>query len=367
MVIPQAIWFMEGVSSQKDILAAVKLARNSGGYDFQIIASHRQNRPEILSEADYAYIEPEGSEAMLSFMAAIIQKHNVKAVHAGKRGASFEKMRTQIEALGVKLSTGAHAQSTFELADNKDEFSSEMNAKGFASVCSVKVSLPAEVAAAIAEFEQAQQLPCIKPVKGIYGMGFWILKRGASRMQAFNNPDARIIHPEILLAALISAQDAAEALPEQIVMPFLPGPEHSVDMLVESGKVKAAVARCKRGSVQTLENEGAAYQLAVACAEVLGADGLINVQTRYDHNGMPVLLEANLRPSGGIGYTLHSGVNLAGLFALRQLELINDAELAAQAAHFRALQVVPTHSVTPLPTAIISSLDDALAQNGAQQ
>ena len=41
------------------------------------------------------------------------------------------------------------------------------------------------------------------------------------------------------------------------------------------------------------------------------ADGLVNVQTRNDVNGNPVLLETNMRPSG-VGYTLHSGVNLPG-------------------------------------------------------
>ena len=362
MVCQPAIWFMEGVSSQKDILAAVQQIRAAGDHAFRIIASHRTDRPEILSEADYAYLEPAKSDELLAFMKRVIEKHQVKAIHAGKRGMLLEKMRAPIEALGVQLSTGAHSLDTFELADNKARFSEEMAARGFASVPSVQASRPAEVSDALVQLEAAQQLPCIKPVTGIYGMGFWILKRSASQLQALNNPDARIIHPDIFLTALTGAETAGETLPPQIVMPFLPGPEHSVDMLVEQGRVIAAVARSKNGSVQSLENQGSAYQLAVACAEALGADGLINVQTRNDHHGEPVLLEANLRPSGGIGYTLHSGINLAGLFALRQLGLINDDDTAAHLANFSPLKVISTHGVKPLPVSGLSALDDVSTQ-----
>ena len=56
----------------------------------------------------------------------------------------------------------------------------------------------------------------------------------------------------------------------------------------------------------------------------LKADGLVNVQTRNDVNGNPVLLETNMRPSGGVGYTLHSGVNLPGLFAAFKLGLMSE-------------------------------------------
>ena len=83
-----------------------------------------------------------------------------------------------------------------------------------------------------------------------------------------------------------------------------------MDILADNGQVLAAVARRKDGSLQYLEHEGAAFELACACARVMKADGLVNVQTRHDHHGQPLLLEINMRPSGGIGYTALSGVNL---------------------------------------------------------
>lgn len=349
MAKPVSIWFMEGVSSQKDMLALVKMARTEFDKDFSIIASHRSERPEILSEADIAYLEPDETEDLLPFIVGICRKHNVVAIHAGKRGHLLERYRDAIEEMGVRLTTGATNLETFELADNKAEFSIRMMMYGLPSVVSVKVQSPDELASALEDFESRGVLPCIKPVKGIYGLGFWILKRTAKTLSFYNNPDYRQLHPDVAIASLQRAELAGEELPIQIVMPYLPGPECSVDMLVENGCVLAAVARTKVGSLQTLENEGPAYQLAIDCAKALGADGLINVQTRNDENGMPVLLEANLRPSGGIGYTAHSEVNLPGLYALRQLGIISDDDVLVNALRFKSTTVIPTHSVKPLP------------------
>lgn len=363
MAKPVSIWFMEGVSSQKDMLALVKMARTVCDKDFRIIASHRNERPEILSEADIAYLEPDETEDLLPFIAATCRKHNVVAIHAGKRGHLLEGYRDAIKKMGVKLTTGATNLETFELADNKAEFSTRMMTYGLPAVVSVKVQSPDELASAIEDFESRGVQPCIKPVKGIYGLGFWILKRTAKTLSFYNNPDYRQIHPDVAIASLQRAEQAGEELPIQIVMPYLPGPERSVDILVENGRVLAAVARTKVGSLQTLENEGPAYQLALNCAKALGADGLINVQTRNDENGMPVLLEANLRPSGGIGYTAHSEVNLPGLYALRQLGIISDDDVLVNALRFKSITVIPTHSVKPLPVCSITPSPTSNNQN----
>ena len=150
-----SIWFMEGVSSQKDMLALVKKVRAESDHAFHIIASHRNERPEILAEADIAYLEPAETEQLLPFIASVCKKHNVVALHAGKRGQLLEGFRADIEALGVKLTTGATSPETFTLADNKAEFSVRMMACGLPSVMSVTVQSPDELASAVAEIGRA--------------------------------------------------------------------------------------------------------------------------------------------------------------------------------------------------------------------
>jgi len=186
----------------------------------------------------------------------------------------------------------------------------------------------------------------VKPVTGIYGMGFWRFDDSISPMAAFTHPDSRKVHPEMYLHAL-ERQASFEPL---VLMPYLPGPEYSVDMLVEQGHVIAAVARRKEGALQYLEQSGQAYELAKACAQLMQADGLVNVQTRNNEQNLPVLLEINMRPSGGIGYTRHSGVNLPGLFAMRKLGLINQQDASTLA----------TESFSPT---VVRSMTDVIVYN----
>ncbi|MEM6159610.1 ATP-grasp domain-containing protein [Erwinia sp. P6884] len=351
-----AIWFMEGLSCQRDILTAVQQARAAADADFRIIASHRQPRLEILGEADYAYLEPAADEARLAFIRHVVDAQSVRAIHTGKNYVWFEENRKVIESLGVRLTTGALDHATFELADDKYAFSQHMKRHGLPVVAAKVFSTADELACLLhdhyAQDATADVLPCIKPVQGIYGMGFWMLDKNAPMMACFQQTDRRRVHPDTYLHALKEAESAGTASPPMLFMPWLPGPERSVDMVVERGKVLAAVSRCKTSEGQVLEQSGEAYELAIACAEVMKADGLINVQTRHFTDGKPYLLETNLRPSGGVGYTLHSGVNLPGLFALRQLGLADESAMAAASHRFRELTVKPTHAVQPVPSAL---------------
>ena len=63
---------MEGLSSQRDIILAVKEARDLIQAQFKIIASHRGNRPEITSVADIALVEPKRDAERLEFISAQI-------------------------------------------------------------------------------------------------------------------------------------------------------------------------------------------------------------------------------------------------------------------------------------------------------
>ncbi|WP_204330629.1 ATP-grasp domain-containing protein, partial [Proteus mirabilis] len=71
----------------------------------------------------------------------------------------------------------------------------------------------------------------------------------------------------------------------------------------ESGRPVAFVGRRKEGLHQTFENDSPAVELALKAAAHFQCDGLVNVQTRDDLDGVPHLLEINPRYSGGIGYT----------------------------------------------------------------
>lgn len=317
------IWLMEGLSSQRDLIQGIKLFAQKNKTEIQVFASHRNERNEILSVADYSLLEPKDPASRLSFILETVAKHGINAIHTSKSGQWFEENRAAIEAAGVSLTTGAAGRDWLTLADDKVTFAEFMAQNDLPVVPSWRVNTLDELQAHLANPPFTDSPVCVKPVTGIYGMGFWRFDDNASPMALFNHPENRVVHP----SQYIVAASQAQAFTPVVLMPYLPGPEYSVDILADKGEVLAAVARRKEGALQYLENSGEAFELGCACARIMKADGLVNVQTRNDHTGRPVLLETNMRPSGGIGYTQHSGVNLPGLFAFWQLGLMSKNEV----------------------------------------
>lgn len=348
---PPAIWFMEGMSSQRGILIAAAAARKDAGADFTIIGSHRANRPEIMSEADLSFHEPQCPQERLDFIVHIVGKHNVVAIQAGRGCRWFEEHRAEIEALGVQLTTGAGSVKHHHIADHKDAFAQLMETHQLPVVPSIRIETVAALKKALDDGKDSPVPLCVKPVVGIYGAGFWILDPNVRGMRAFDKVDERYVHPSLYLQAQLMDVDNDENEPLRsplVLMPYLPGPERSVDMLVENGEVIAAIARIKEGQFQRMENEGPAIDLAKQCAAVMKADGIVNVQTRNDHTGKPVLLEINMRPSGGMCRTIACGVNLPALFTLRKMGLITMEEAKSRATQlFKPAKVrAMTHVVT---------------------
>lgn len=110
--------------------------------------------------------------------------------------------------------------------------------------------------------------------------------------------------------------------------------------------------------LQYLENEGEAIELAIDCARLMNADGMVNVQTRHNAEGKPLLLEINMRPSGGIGYTRHSGVNLPGLYAFHTLGLMDDEQVRQSAKNdFSPAVVRSVTDVIPYPASLTNRID----------
>lgn len=307
------IWFLEGQSSQRDILIG---AREALPANVRIFASHRQDRPEITGQADVSFQEPLDNEERIDWVIATALEHGIKVILAGRIGSFYEVARDRFEAAGLELVTGGMSMDTFDNVDDKSRFTAEAERAGLACIPAVTVNTAQELAAAY-ELLSAQGEVCIKPVVGIYGQGFWRFKADVEPFRCLENPDAR----EVDFDTYLSLYKASPERKPMLVMPYLPGSECSVDMVCEAGQPVAFVGRRKQGVHQTFERESAAVELALKAAAHFKCDGLVNVQTRDDHNGVPHLLEINPRYSGGIGYTRATGINLAGIFAVRRLGL----------------------------------------------
>lgn len=304
------IWFLEGQASQRDVIIGTRAALPSGT---KIFASHRRDRPEITNEADVSFVEPADRQQRLEWVIQTAVDHSVEVVVAGRIGGSYEAHRAQFENAGLVLVTGGSSTTTFDLVDDKALFTAEAERAGLACVPAI-TALNAEELAQAYKILSCQGEVCIKPTVGIYGQGFWHFK-DVDPFRCLANPDAR----EISFEAYLNLYSAQQDRPPMLVMPYLPGSECSVDIVCEGGRVVEYVGRRKSDVHQTFERDSAAVHLALRAAEHFGCDGIVNVQTRDDADGVPHLLEINPRYSGGIGYTRATGINLPGIFATRRL------------------------------------------------
>ncbi|MEP6843856.1 MAG: ATP-grasp domain-containing protein [Pseudolysinimonas sp.] len=105
-----------------------------------------------------------------------------------------------------------------------------------------------------------------------------------------------------------------------IIQEHLPGSEFSVDVIAAAdGQVVAAVPRTRTRvdsgvsiAGQTVHDAGL-EQTAAAVAKAIGLTGVANVQLRYDHAGVPALLEVNPRFPGALPLTIAAGVDMPSL------------------------------------------------------
>ncbi|WP_415759474.1 ATP-grasp domain-containing protein [Pseudomonas sp. LT1P18] len=330
------IWFLEGQSSQRDVIMG---AREALPADVKVFASHRQDRPEITSLADVGFTEPQDNQARIEWVIATAQAHNIKVILAGRVGHVFEHARGRFEHAGLELVTGGMSVHTFDMVDDKSKFTAEAERIGLACVPAITASSAEEMFSAYKTLSAFGEV-CVKPAVGIYGQGFWRFNVDADPFRCFANPDAREANFETYMRAYCEGATP----PPMLMMPYMAGSECSVDMVCESGRPIAFVGRRKEGLHQTFERDGAAVELALKAAEHFQCDGIINVQTRDDALGKPHLLEINARYSGGIGYTRATGTNLPGIFATRRLGLPEPATVWRSNVRVKAITVAAVAS-----------------------
>lgn len=306
------IWFLEGQSSQRDVIQA---ARRALPPQIMVYASHTSQRPEITSVADIALLEPKDANIRVDWVLKTAIANNIRVVLAGKKIAIYEARRADFAAAGITLVTGVQCVDQLRL-ESKAVFTDECRAAGLAVVPGIAVDNPEQLAAAYQQLQNTGAV-CIKPVNGIYGAGFWQFNENIDPFTCLAYPDKRQIRFENYLQMFTESDNQRP----QLVMPYMPGDEVSTDIVVEAGTPIAWVGRRKKGIYQYFENRGSAVDLALDAVSHFGLDGIISVQTKDDSEGRPHLLEINLRYSGGIAYTHLSGINLPGIFSCRRLGL----------------------------------------------
>jgi biotin carboxylase len=299
------IWFTQAHSCQRDLILAAKQAQATFSIPLHIVASHPDLRPEITAVADVALQEPVLSQRV-EWLLAHAQRLQVKLIIAGRYGALYLAHQARFAQLGIRLMAGCDDATSLAHLHDKAEFTQRCQQQQIAVVPATKVETADQLQAAYEAWAKLGEV-CVKPVHGVFAAGFWHLDPKANAFDAFANSQNYTTHPQ----SFIDSYRLLQQPPAYLVMPYLSELECSVDMFCVHGQVRQAVARYKhRGEYQSLHLVDPAIELARQVAGLFACDGLVNMQARYDQHGQLYILEVNPRPSGGIGHSFFSGLNL---------------------------------------------------------
>jgi ATP-grasp in the biosynthetic pathway with Ter operon len=301
---PATVWLNKGLSSTFDV---AEMLRDAGAGELRVVCSHPDPDFAASRACDHFEAEPTGlsEAAYVEYCLDFVRRHSVDVFLPGKCLRGVVRQRERFGAAGARLVAAADADTLRTLEDKAASYA----ARGPDLVPLPDYAVVRDLAgfdAAYARLRAAHRAVCFKPAVSVFGLGFRVVTEPGSGLDRLLSGDAVKIGPDEARRLFAERPTFRDLL----VMPYLRGPERSVDCLARDGELLRCVVRRKPTTAygpQLLEDAPAVADLAARLTRRLRLDGVFNVQFR-DGDGVPYLLEINPRMSGGLLYACLSGL-----------------------------------------------------------
>ncbi|MFN2518173.1 MAG: ATP-grasp domain-containing protein [Jatrophihabitantaceae bacterium] len=322
------IWFNRTYATNCHIIAMLRA--NPDGRHVCVIGTHTDPDSPVLAVSDEAYPEPPPDCRATDYVAWALRfarEHGVDVFIPRVGMADLADAHADFAAAGVALTCPQAA--TVRLFEDKAATYRAAAVLGLPVPPYQLVSDAAGLMAAYRHLHEMAPVICMKPVQATGADGFRILSTAGPSLAELLGPAKSLIPLEWACTTLEDARTAGQDVPALMVMPYLPGPEISVDVLADrDGRTLAAVGRRKYLRRGILVDDVLAREVAQALNLAHRVTYLSNTQVRYwqgpgDGEPRPYLLELNTRISGGLFQTALAGVNLP--WAAIRLALGEDA------------------------------------------
>lgn len=301
------VWYNRTFSSIYTAFRLIREADSAGR--FTIIHSSANRHTPAARLAHEFHSEPVGLEpaAYVEWCLEFCRKQRIDIFVPGREATTLAAHHARFQELGTRVLSAATPHK-LQLLHDKAGFYAETELPQAPVAEFRRFDNIEQFDAAWAELRPRHAKLCIKPSRGIYGIGFAIVDEERSSAA-------------LLLAGVeyhIGYQDLRRGLAElkefrtMLLMEFLEGAEYSVDCVGDNGRLVAAVARRKlaqAGSGQLIDMRPEIIEATARLAADYGLNGIFNVQFR-EAQGKARLLEINPRMSGGIGMACAAGPNL---------------------------------------------------------
>ena len=301
------VWFNKAFSSLHSVLESIRGGDVTG--EFDLVCSHDHPRFTGFQSAHHHALEPANrhGDEYLSFCLDFCKQEGIEVFFPGREAVLLAENATRFESLGVRLISTASPDNLRTIHDKLEFYSNSAECcVPPAEFCAFD-SLPA-FDAAYADLRSRHPVLCVKPAKGVFGIGFRIIDEHRLGLDLLLTGHMH----HIPLHDFRRLLDEADFIPSLLLMEYLDGVEYSADCVGDGNQLVALVQR--RKPLDGLYGQDIVDLPAIraACAELAshyGLLGLFNVQFREGRGGLR-LLEVNPRFSGGIGMSCANGVNL---------------------------------------------------------
>ena len=305
------VWFNRGLSQTALLIKALRDAMVPGD-DFKIFASHVQADTPVRDVVDHFELEPStGGNAYVEFALDFVQRNRIRVLLAHTHRIALSMHRASFEALGCSVIT-AGSPEAIRFLRSKTALYDKVTAAGGLGIQVpefISVQDKPSMVDAVRSLRERHGSVCFKPAAGLGGHGFRIVHDAGANYPHLYNGD----HPPMTLEETLAYIEGwKDPLEEMMVMPFLGGPEHSLDCLAVKGKLVRAIDRVKfpGGLRELIDHRPDLVEASARLTELLELDGLYNVQFLESDAGVPYLLEINARMAGGTYMGRFTGVLL---------------------------------------------------------
>lgn len=309
------IWFNRAYATT--IHTIELLRQNDDGEQLRIFGTHKQMDSPVLAACDV--IEPEVDEsiigsAYIDWALDFCTRHAIDVFIPRLHLDTISAAREKFTAIGVAVVAGPASPSA--LLEDKAAAYADAIAAGLAVPPYAVVTTAEQLTTAYEDLVPLGPV-CIKPVNGVGGAGFRVLSTEPRTLEELLDTPSYTARVDEVAATLDAHHAAGGVVPPLMLLPYLPGPEVSVDCLAdEDGNLLIAVPRTKISRRRLLVDDPDAVGVARTIIARHKLASLSNTQVRYwqnpqtDTHVRPYLLETNARTSGGLHQTALAGVNM---------------------------------------------------------
>lgn len=308
------IWFNHWFSTA---LHLIQLMRQGSAEPLYVIGSSRNDCAVYRGVCDEWHTEPEiqSDEAYVSFCVEFCKEHEVDIFVPRHRITAIAGKLDSFNKIGVSVLCGNNADR-MQILENKQKTYAFFAEQGLSDCIPEYMAVRsfADFCAAYKTLQAKDCRVCYKLTKDEGATTFRVIDNSLEQLSAlYSKPNTKVT----LSAAKSILREYDFSVP-MLVMPYLEGPEISVDCL-NTPQGNILIPRYKtdhRYSVVRFSPEIMAISNRVM--DILKLNAPLNLQFRM-HQGKIFLLEINPRMSGGLQLScLATGINLPAI-ALHQL------------------------------------------------